>query len=102
MHRNELKTKHIAKTFLPLIEKLSLDELSDLNLLVTDRMQIMLKANTLYSMSQFASGDRVRWIGNDGKEHTGIITKFNQRSVIVMSSENVRWKISPELLTRIL
>jgi plastocyanin len=101
MHRNELKTKHIVKTFLPLIENLSLDELSDLNLLVTDRMEIMLKANTLFSMAQFTTGDRVRWTGNDGKEHNGIITKFNQRSVIVMSSENARWKISPELLTRI-
>jgi len=49
--------------------------------------------------SKFNVGDKVKFIGKYGNEVKGTITKVNQKTIKLISTDNIRWKVSPSLLS---
>ncbi len=99
---NELdNTEAIIKRHGPFVDSLSLPELRIVNRMVVERIRLIQKAGTLYSMSQFHAGDRVSWKGSDGSTQTGIIMRLNQKSISVNTGDGGYWNVSPELLNKV-
>lgn len=90
----------LRKKFEPLLEELSYYDLSILNEMVVNRMNLIRKAGTLMYMSKLHIGDRVSWIGNDSVKRTGIVIRLNQKTVSVKIGNEGYWNVSPQLLTR--
>lgn len=98
---NEMdNTEQMIKKFSPMVESLTMPELILLNRLVVDRLNLIRKAGTLYSMSKFRRGDRVKWVGSDGNHREGIVIKLNQKTASIITRENQHWNVSPELLNK--
>ncbi len=83
------------------IDNLSQDELLALNRRVIARLKLIQQHNTLNSMVQFEVGQRVSF-DPDGRMRTGILIKFNPKTVAVMTDDGQRWKVSPQLLRHLI
>ena len=78
------ETSAIRK-FEPLIEKLNLFELSILNRMVVNRMNLIHKAEALIAMSKIQVGAQVSWQSNNGTVKRGVVIRLNQKTVSVKS-----------------
>ncbi len=83
------------------IDTLSQDELLALNRRVIARLKLIQQHNTLNSMVKFEVGQRVSF-DPDGRMRTGILSKFNPKTVAVMTDDGQRWKVSPQLLRHLI
>ena len=83
------------------IDNLSQDELLALNRRVIARLKLIQQHNTLNSMVKFEVGQRVSFDA-DGRMRTGILIKFNPKTVAVMTDDGQRWKVSPQLLRHLI
>ncbi|MBK8505392.1 MAG: hypothetical protein IPL46_26255 [Saprospiraceae bacterium] len=92
------ETSAIRK-FEPLIEKLNFFELSILNRMVVNRMNLIHKAEALIGMSKIQVGDRVSWQSENGEVKSGVVFRMNQKTVSVKVGERGHWNVSPQLLT---
>ena len=88
------------KKLISLIEGLKLSELIELNKLVVERIRLMQKATALVVLSQFAVGDWVSWISNDGTKYIGQVIRINHKTASVKVSEHGYWNVSPQLLRK--
>ncbi len=79
------------------IDNLSEDELLALNRRVIARLKLIQQHNTLNTMVEFEVGQRVSF-DPDGRMRTGILIKFNPKTVVVMTDDGQRWKVSPQFL----
>ena len=93
-------TNSIIRKFEPMLKGLSYLELTVLNKMVVNRIRLLYKAGTLVSMSQFDLGDRVSWDASDGIRRTGIVTRLNQNTLSVKTTDHGHWNVSPQLLTK--
>jgi hypothetical protein len=59
------------------------------------------KAESLLSLTKFNVGDTVSWDGSDGKVHSGIIIRLNNKTATIKVGANEHWKVSPQLLRKI-
>jgi hypothetical protein len=84
-----------------LIEKLSLEQLYDINEIVIDRIKFLEKIEDLKAVSAFRRGDKVSWEHN-GQAYSGSVLKVNQKTVSVAEKDPPykRWKISPQFLKK--
>jgi hypothetical protein len=84
-----------------LIEKLSLEQLYDINEIVVDRIKFLERIEDLKAVSAFRRGDKVSWERN-GQVYYGSVVKVNQKTVSVAENEPPykRWKISPQFLKK--
>jgi hypothetical protein len=80
-----------------LITELTYDELIQLNEMIVSRIKQMRKAGTLISMSRFRLGEHVKW-NHQGQAGSGIIVRFNHKTVSVQGDDGIAWKIPPGLL----
>ena len=83
------------------IDNVSQDELLALNRRVIARLKLIQQHNTLNSMVKFEVGQRVSF-DPDGRMRTGILIKFNPKTVAVMTDDGQRWKVSPQLLRHLI
>ena len=83
------------------IDNLSEDELLALNRRVIARLKLIQQHNTLNSMVKFEVGQRVSF-DPDGRMRTGILIKFNPKTVVVMTDDGQRWKVSPQFLRHLI
>jgi hypothetical protein len=102
--RNEeqpLPNKQIGQLML-LIEKLSLEQLYDINEIVIDRIKFLEKIEDLKAVGAFRRGDKVGWERN-GLVYSGSVIKVNQKTIGVAEKEPPykRWKISPQFFKKI-
>ena len=79
------------------IDNMTQDELLALNRRVLARLKLLEQHDTLNSMVKFEVGQRVSF-DPDGRIRTGILIKFNPKTVLVLTEEGQRWKVSPQLL----
>ncbi len=49
-------------------------------------------------MTQFRVGQRVKFTTTDGRLITGVLTKYNRKSVGMVSDTGEQWKVSPSFL----
>lgn len=80
------------------IDKLSEAELIDLNNRIVERLRFMQQARAHVSMLQFRIGERVSFQPEGRAPVLGIVTRYNKKSVTVVTSEGQRWNVAPGLL----
>jgi hypothetical protein len=52
-------------------------------------------------MIKFEVGQRVSF-DPDGRMRTGVLIKFNPKTVVVLTDDGQRWKVSPQLIRHLL
>ena len=83
------------------IDHLTEVELLALNRRVISRLKLIQQHNTLNSMIKFEVGQRVSF-DPDGRMRTGVLIKFNPKTVVVLTDDGQRWKVSPQLLRHLI
>jgi len=83
------------------IDNMTEDELLALNSRVIARLKLIQQHNTLNSMIKFEVGQRVSF-DPDGRMRTGVLIKFNPKTVVVHTDDGQRWKVSPQLIRHLI
>lgn len=79
------------------IDHLSEEELIHLNQLVVERIKVLEQMRALQSMVKLHIGQRVCF-DPDGRMRTGVIVKFNHKTVVVKTDDHHQWKVAPHYL----
>lgn len=82
------------------IDQLTEDELVALNHRIIERLKFIDTMHAHREMMTFNLGSRVSFESNKGTQ-LGTVTKFNRKTVTVMTDSGQRWNISPHLLTKV-
>ncbi len=83
------------------ISKLNEAELVELNQRIVARLKYLQEARTHHQMLSYSVGDRVRFHppGHDPK--TGVIVKYNRKTVTVITDDHHQWNVAPVFLSRV-
>jgi len=81
------------------LDGLSCDELLELNDRVIERLKILDATDALNAMMQFNVGARVCFDSPKHGMQTGILIKFNQKTVTVLTDDRRQWKVAPQMLS---
>jgi len=82
------------------IDQLSEAELIDLNHRIVARLQLLRQLEAHSSMLEFRIGERVRFHPQGRGPVIGIITRYNKKTVSLLTEEGERWNVAPQLLER--
>ena len=82
------------------IDNLTEDELYELNHRIIERLKFLDTIQAHQNMMAFNIGCRVSFDSKDGRQ-LGTLTKFNQKTVTVISDNGRRWRISPHFLSKV-
>ncbi len=82
------------------IDNLSESELIDLNHRIVARLQMMRQLEAHSSMLEFRIGERGRFHPQGRAPVTGIITRYNKKTVSLLTETGERWNVAPQLLER--
>ena len=82
------------------IDKLTEAELIDLNNRVVERLRFLNQMRAHGQMLQFKIGDRVSFQADGHPTVVGMLTRYNRRTVTVISDSGQRWNVAPTLLRR--
>ncbi len=80
------------------IDSLSEAELIDLNNRVVERLRFMRQARAHVSMLKFRIGERVSFEPDGNSRIFGVVTRYNKKSVTVVTTDGQRWNVGPGLL----
>ena len=94
-------SKNIEDQLLQLVEKLTVEQLYEINDIVVNRINYLQKVNDLQAANAFRRGHKVSW-ERDGVEYFGVVAKINQRTINVVEKDPPfkQWKVSPHFLKR--
>jgi hypothetical protein len=82
------------------IDQLTEAELIELNHRIVARLKFLREMRAHAQMLDFSIGDRVCFQPDGYPLVTGILTKYNRKTVSVLSDQGQRWNVSPGLLRR--
>lgn len=80
------------------IDSLNEDDLRDLHHRITERLRVIQQVRAHRAMLEFSIGDRVAFSA-DGRRVTGIITRYNRKTVTLIADGGHHWNVSPGLLS---
>jgi hypothetical protein len=81
------------------IDGLTEAELVDLNNRVVERLKLLHQMRAHARMLDFKIGDRVSFQPPDGQPVvTGMLTRYNRKTVTVVTDAGQRWNVAPALL----
>lgn len=83
------------------IDQLSEAELTDLNHRIVERLRFLKQMRAHSQMLEFRIGERVTFQPQGMPPVTGVLTRYNRKSVTVLTEEGQRWNVSPALLRRV-
>lgn len=83
------------------LTQLSEHELVELNRKIVDRLRFLRDARAQRHMLQLAPGQKVSFSPEPGRKLTGLIVRFNRKSVTLIAEDGVQWRVAPALLTPI-
>lgn len=83
------------------IEKLSEQELLDLNRKIVEKLKFLALQRTHKKMIQFSVGDKVQFHPPDHEVQKGILVKYNKKTVSVLTENGETWNVSPQFLAKI-
>lgn len=81
------------------IEKLSLEQLLELNKRIIGRIDYLHGLKTRAHLDRFEPGDRVSF-PSDGRLIEGVVIRVNQKTISIKTSD-AYWRIHPRFLTKI-
>ena len=82
------------------IDRLTEAELIDLNHRIVARLRFLQQMRAHASMLDFRIGERVRFHPEGRGPVTGAITRYNKKTVSIVTDDGQRWNVSPQLLER--
>lgn len=84
------------------IDSLTEAELIDLNNRIVERLRFLNQARSHKRMLDFRIGDRVSFQPEDRDMLVGILTRYNKKSVTVITDTGQRWNVAPHFLKRVI
>jgi len=82
------------------IDRLTEAELIDLNHRVVERLRLLQQMRAHKQMLEFRIGDRVAFQADGRGTVEGMLTRYNRKSVTVITDDGRQWNVSPALLSR--
>jgi hypothetical protein len=83
------------------IDKLTEPELVDLNNRIVARLKFLQQMRAHASMLEFSLGERVSFQPDGHPVLFGIITKYNRKSVTVITEAGQHWTVAPTFLRKL-
>jgi len=83
------------------IDSMSYDELVALNHKIVERLKFLDSMHTHKEMMQFKPGDRVCFEPSGRGKQFGTLTKYNKKTVTVITESGQKWNVSPHLLSKV-
>jgi hypothetical protein len=83
------------------IDALTEAELVDLNHRIVERLRFLHQMRSHKRMLDFSIGDRVMFQPDGRAAVVGILTRYNKKTVTVVSETGERWNVPPSRLERI-
>jgi len=83
------------------IDKLTEPELVDLNNRIVARLRFLQQMRAHASMLEFSLGERVSFQPEGHPVLFGVITKYNRKSVTVITETGQHWTVAPAFLRKI-
>jgi hypothetical protein len=82
------------------IDQLTEAELIDLNHRVVERLRFLDQMRSHAEMLEFRIGDRVTFQPDGRAPVVGMLTKYNRKSVTVITDEGHKWNVAPSFLKK--
>ena len=82
------------------IEKLTESELTDLHNRVVARLRFLSQMRAHQQMLEFKIGDRVTFNPEGRPPVVGMLTRYNRKTVTVVTESGEHWNVSPGLLRK--
>ena len=83
------------------IDRLSEAELADLNHRIVARLRFLRQMRAHSEMLEFRIGDRVAFRPPGEAAVAGMLTRYNRKTVTVITDEGRQWNVSPGVLSRV-
>jgi ribosomal protein S17 len=83
------------------IDKLTEAELVDLNHRIVERLRFLHQMRAHAEMLEFRIGDRVEFQPEGRPPVVGMLTRYNKKTVTVITDKGERWNVAPRLLRRV-
>jgi hypothetical protein len=83
------------------IDGLTEAELVDLNHRVVARLRLLHQARAHAEMLEFKIGDRVTFSPPGEEPITGMLTRYNRKTVTVITDTGRQWNVSPSLICQV-
>jgi hypothetical protein len=82
------------------IDKLSEEELIDLNNRIVERLRFLNQMRRHSQMLKFKIGERVTFQPEGHPPLSGMVTRYNKKTVTVITDNGQHWNVSPGLLRK--
>jgi hypothetical protein len=82
------------------IDKLTEAELIELNHRIVERLRFLEQMRAHGTMLEFSIGERVTFTPEGRTRVTGMLVKYNKKTVTVITEGGQRWNVSPSLLSK--
>lgn len=82
------------------INDLTESELIDLNHKIVERLRFLQQMREHGAMLEFSIGDRVAFDPPGRQGMTGVLVKYNKKTVTIVANDGQRWNVSPGLIRR--
>lgn len=83
------------------IDDLTEAELVDLNHRIVERLRFLNQMHAHTRMLEFRIGDRVSFQPEGRAQVVGMLTRYNKKSVTVITDDGHRWNVSPAFLRKV-
>ena len=83
------------------IDRMTEAELIDLNHRIVARLRFLHQMRAHAEMLEFKIGDRVTFQPPGQGQVEGILTRYNKKTVTVITGDGRQWNVSPQLLSKI-
>jgi hypothetical protein len=83
------------------IDKLTEAELIDLNNRIVARLRFLNQMRAHTEMLEFTVGDRVMFQPEGRPPLTGTLTRYNRKTVTIITDDGGHWNVAPSFLRRI-
>jgi hypothetical protein len=83
------------------IDQLSETELVELNHRIVERLKFLESVRRHNEMMGFSVGEKVCFTPPGRETQFGVLTKYNRKTVTVVTDEGQRWNVSPFLLSKV-
>jgi hypothetical protein len=82
------------------IDKLTEADLVDLNNRIVERLRFLHQMRAHAQMLEFKIGDRVTFEPEGRAAITGMIARYNRKTVTVITDDGQHWNVSPQFLRK--
>ena len=82
------------------IDRLTESELIDLNHRIVERLRFLRQLDAHTTMLEYRIGERVTFHPDGRPPVTGMITRYNKKTVTVVTDDGHRWNVAPQFLER--